>query len=120
MRVTVRGRRIRPLRNSSAVLLKSEIERLEQLVQELTARVAELERDSEGAKDAQPDGFIEIREISKGQAKKEIRQAFESGQPLDQADLADELSLEISIVVEVCNELIEEGVVVFYDDDRGK
>lgn len=115
---TARGRRARGLRNSTVVLLQSEIERLGQVVQELTARVAELEREAEEAKAVQQGEVIELREISKEQAKQEIVQAFESGQPLDQADLADALSLEISLVVEACNELIEEGVVVFYDDDR--
>ena len=74
--------------------------------------------DVETTKAAQPDDIIVIREISKEQARKEIIEAFETGKPLDQADLADMLSLEISLVIEVCNELIEEGVVDFYDDDR--
>ena len=66
----------------------------------------------------QPHGVITLREIGKEQARQEIIQSFESGEPLDQADLADALSLEFSLVVEICNELIKEGVVVFYDDDR--
>ena len=74
--------------------------------------------DVETTKAAQPDDIIVIREISKEQARKEIIKSFEAGEPLDQADLADMLSLEISLVIEVCNELIEEGVVDFYDDDR--
>ncbi len=117
-----RGRRHKyihiPLHNSSTVLLKSEVKRLEQVVQELTDRVPELEREAEVAKAVQQCDVIHLREISKEQAREEIIHAFESGEPLGQGDLADALSLEISLVVEVCNELIEEGVVVFYDDGR--
>ena len=91
--------------------------RLAGLVESLSARVAELEQ--QAAESAmQSEDIIELREISKEQARQEIIEAFASGEPLDQADLADALSLEISLVVEVCNELIEEGLVVLYDDDR--
>ena len=91
---------------------------LKELVASLTTRLTELEREVETTKAAQPDDVIVIREISKEQARNEIIKSFEAGEPLDQADLADALSLEISLVVEVCNELIEEGLVVLYDDDR--
>ena len=91
--------------------------RLAGLVESLPARVAELEQ--QAAESAmQSEDIIELREISKEQARNEIIKSFEAGEPLDQADLADALSLEISLVVEVCNELIEEGAVVLYDDDR--
>ena len=46
-------------------------------------------------------------------------QAFESGEPLDEADLAESLSVEFSLIGAVCQELIEDGVVVLYDNDRG-
>ena len=100
---------------ASVARSNSELRRLEQMVRDLTVRVAELEaeRRSESVE------VIEIREISKEQAKQEILQAFESGEPLDEADLAETLSLDFSLVVEVCKELIEDGVVVLYDDDGG-
>ena len=111
------GRGLKSYRSSESALLK-EVNHLKELVTSLTTRLTELEREVEVTKAAQPDDIIVIREISKEQARKEIIESFESGEPLDQADLADTLSLEISLVIEVCNELIEEGVVVFYDDDR--
>ena len=111
------GRELKSYRRSETALLK-EVNHLKELVTSLTTRLAELEQEVETTKAAQPDDIIVIREISKEQARKEIIKSFEAGQPLDQADLADMLSLEISLVIEVCNELIEEGVVVFYDDDR--
>ena len=117
IRATVTGRGRKFSRRSEALLLK-EVSALKELVGNLTARVVELEQEAEANKTAQSADVIMIREISKEQAREEIIHAFESGQPLDHADLADELSLEISLVFEVCNQLIEEGVVVFYDDDR--
>ena len=111
------GRELKSYRRSESALLK-EVNHLKELVASLTTRLAELEQEVETTKAAQPDDIIVIREIGKEQARKEIIKSFEAGEPLDQADLADMLSLEISLVIEVCNELIEEGVVVFYDDDR--
>ena len=110
-------RRGRFSRRSEAVLLK-EVSTLKELVGNLTARVAELEQEAESARAIQRDGIIVLREIGKEQARKEIIESFEAGEPLDQADLADALSLDFSLVVEICDELIKEGVVVFYDDDR--
>ena len=82
-------------------------------------QIAELQQELDTTRATQPDEFIEIREISKEKAREEIIESFKSGEPLDHADLADALALEISLVVEVCSELMEEGVVVFYDDDWG-
>ena len=111
------GRELKSYRSSESALLE-EVNHLKELVASLTTRLTELEREVETTKAAQPDDVIVIREISKEQARNEIIKSFEAGEPLDQADLADALSLEISLVVEVCNELIEEGAVVLYDDDR--
>ena len=124
-RITIPGRRQRALRGAGirrgrfsrreAVLLK-EVNALKELVGNLTARVVELEAESVRA--TQTDGIVVLREIDKEQARKEIIESFEAGEPLDQADLADALSLDFALVVEICDELINEGVVVFYDDDR--
>lgn len=101
----------KPRRRSRSAILK-EINHLKELVATLTARVTELEPEA-----TEPDAII-LREIPKEQAKKEIIQALEPGQPLDHADLAENLALDLPIVFEACNELINEGVIVFYDDDR--
>lgn len=65
-----------------------------------------------------PDETIILREIGKDEARREIIELFQSGQPLDQADLADALSLELGLVMEICDALLAEGVVKFYADDR--
>ena len=106
-------------RDAEVSRLQAEVRRLKGLAANQEARISELEQELDAAKTMQPEDVIEIREISKEQARKEIVESFESGEPLDHADLADALALEISLVVEVCNELMEEGVIVFYDDDRG-
>lgn len=81
--------------------------------------MAEPEQEATASKDRQPDNDVVIlREIGKEQAKAEIIQALEAGEPLDHADLSENLELDLSLVFEACNELIAEGIVVFYDDDR--
>ena len=81
--------------------------------------MAEPEQEVTASKDRQPDnGVVILREIGKEQAKEEIIQSLEAGEPLDQADLSENLGLDLSLVFEACNELIAEGIVVFYDDDR--
>ena len=72
----------------------------------------------EPEQEATDNDIIILREIGKEQAKGEIIQALEAGEPLDQADLSENLGLDLSLVFEVCNELIAEGIVVFYDKER--
>lgn len=81
--------------------------------------MVEPEQEVTASKDRQPDnGVVILREIGKEQAKGEIIQALEAGEPLDQADLSENLGLDLSLVFEACNELIAEGMVVFYDKER--
>ena len=104
-----RGRKSR-LRSRTAIL--KEVDHLKDLVASLTIRVAKLEQE------ATDNEVIILREIGKEQAKEEIIQALEAGEPLDQADLSENLALDLPLVFEACTELIAEGIVVFYDDDR--
>ena len=107
-----------PVRHSPGYRSKPEVERLKKQVAILSARVAELEREAEAARDLESDDVIVLRDITKEQARKEILEAFAADEPLDHADLAEDLRLEISLVFEVCNELIDEGLVVFHADNR--
>ncbi|MBL7126640.1 MAG: hypothetical protein ISS58_05485 [Dehalococcoidales bacterium] len=54
---------------------------------------------------------IVIREITREEAKQEIRQLFKSGRTLYYSDIARELKLDLELVVEICNELQESGLV---------
>ena len=73
---------------------------------------------AESEQEATDNDIIILREIGKEQAKGEIIQALEAGEPLDQADLSENLELDLSLVFEACNELIAEVIVVFYDKER--
>lgn len=97
--------------------LRLEVQRLENSLRETQERLAKLEQKSAARQTNLPDETIILREIGKDAARREIVELFQSGQPLDQADLADALSLELGLVMEVCDELLAEGVVKFYADD---
>ncbi len=107
------------VRHSPGYRSKPEVERLKKQVAILSARVAELERELESARNTESDNIIVLRDITKEQARKEILEAFKVREPLDYVDLADTLTLDLSLILEVCDDLMEEGVIVFNDDDRG-
>ena len=107
------------VRRSPGYRYKPEVERLKKQVAILSARVAELERELESARNTESDNIIVLRDITKEQARKEILEAFKVREPLDYVDLADTLTLDLSLILEVCDDLMEEGVIVFNDDDRG-
>lgn len=92
----------------------------EDLVKALEARVGALEKKIKALKTSLPqEKVIILRAISKEQAKQEILNLFGQGQPLFYSDIAEKLRLDLSTVVEVCEELIAEGKVTTRDNDRG-
>ena len=60
--------------------------------------------------------IIEIREIGREQAKSEIVDLFSTGETLYYSDIADRLSLDYDMVVEICRELESEGAIGVDDD----
>ena len=52
---------------------------------------------------------IILQEISREEAKEEIRNLFSTGRTLYYSDIAEELRLDLEMVVEICNELQESG-----------
>ena len=50
---------------------------------------------------------IVLREMSREQAKQEIQQLFSSGRTLYYSDIAEELRLDLELVVDICRELEE-------------
>ena len=54
---------------------------------------------------------VEVRDISRQQAKEEIRDLFLSGQTLYYSDIAEGLQIELPLVVELCRELQDEGEI---------
>ena len=56
--------------------------------------------------------IIEIREVSREQAKAEIVELFgESEEALYYSDIQKRLGIDLEMVVEICKELIDEGVI---------
>ncbi len=60
--------------------------------------------------------MLELREIPKDEARKEIAELFSQGQTLYYTDIAEQLQLDLQLVVEVCNELQSRGEIEVIDD----
>jgi len=54
---------------------------------------------------------VVLRTVSGEEAKQEILDLFQSGESLDQAEVAQRLSLDLMLVVDLCDELVKEGLV---------
>ncbi|MBA7612074.1 hypothetical protein ES703_19308 [subsurface metagenome] len=78
---------------------------LQEELKQAKQRLAELESRISGEE------VIVIREITREEAKQEIQQLFQSGRTLYYSDIARELKLDLELVVEICNELRESGLV---------
>ncbi len=83
--------------------LRQEIEQIKQRLAELEERIPE-------------ERVIVLKEISKEEATEEIRQLFSSGRTLYYSDIAEELRLDLELVVDICHELQESGEIGI--DDR--
>ena len=60
------------------------------------------------------DSVIMLRDISKAQAKREIKDLlFSSPTPLDYGEILEKLGLDLELIVQVCEDLIEEGIIEF-------
>ena len=80
------------------VLLRQEVEWIKQRLSELEERIPE-------------EKVIVLREISREEAKQEIQQLFSSGRTLYYSDIAEELRLDLKLVVDLCLELQVSGEV---------
>ncbi len=90
----------------SVTKLQRENNYLQQQVEELQKKVSKLMESLPTQK------TIILREINKAQAKQEIKKLFAStDEPLYYSDIAEELELDLEMVVEICQELIKEGEV---------
>lgn len=79
-------------------LLRQEVEHIKQRLSELEDRIPE-------------EKIIVLRQISREEAKQEIRQLFSSGRTLYYSDIAEELRLDLKLVVEICLELQASGEI---------
>ena len=86
--------------------------------EELKIRVLDLEEVAARllALAAADEEVIELRDISKEAAKEEILAMFQSGETLFYSDLATKLRLDLPLVVEICQELGQEGEIEVHAD----
>jgi len=84
------------------VLLRKELDRINHKLAELEERIPE-------------EKVIVLRQISREQAKQEIKQLFSTGRTLYYSDIAEELGLDLKLVVEICQELEEAGEIAVDD-----
>ncbi|NQU07967.1 MAG: hypothetical protein HQ583_05345 [Candidatus Abyssubacteria bacterium] len=60
--------------------------------------------------------IIVLREVTRDEAKEEIKELFETGQTLFYSDIADKLRIDLELVVEICQELQNEGAIEVSDN----
>ncbi len=85
-------------------------------LEELKVRILDLEEVARLRALAADEEVIELRDISKEEAKQEILATFQSGETLFYSDLAARLRLDLPLVVEVCQELEQEGEIEVHAD----
>jgi predicted transcriptional regulator len=79
-------------------------------IAQLRTRVAALEREVETLKGAERE-VVQLRSITQGQAKKEIRKLFARGDVYYISEVAEQLSLPDEQVVSVIQELEKQGAI---------
>ena len=81
-------------------------------IHSLKEKVAKLEREVEALKNGGSEGeIIVLRTVTREQAKQEIRDLFQTGETLYYSDVAQRLRIDLPLVVEICQELEDEGGV---------
>jgi len=88
--------------------LRLENRTLALIVSDLAHRIETLEKKQE-------EDVIVLREITRDEAKGEIKYLFSEGHTLYYSDVATKLRLDLELVVEICNELINEGEIGIAD-----
>jgi len=80
-------------------MLKQELAKVNKKLTELEKRIPQ-------------EGVIVLRDISREQAKEEIKQLFKTGRTLYLSDLVKELGIDLGTVAEICDELEANGELV--------
>ena len=84
----------------------------ESSIKRLERRVKALEVELTKVRDLLPEEeVIVLRELSKEEAKQEIRDLFTAGGTWYYSDIVRRLKLDAEMVVDICNELMEEGEI---------
>lgn len=93
--------------SKSSFQLDKEIQQLRLQVNDLQAQLKNVQKSSSPFEEK----VIVLRELSHQEAKEEILALFKDGDVHDYGDIAERLKLDLQQVVEICNELEEEGVI---------
>ena len=78
---------------------------LETRIAALEERVARLEEHHAEVK------VIELREVTKDEAKTEIVDLFATGETLYYSDISERLRIDLEMVVDICHDLQQEGAI---------
>ena len=89
--------------------LRLENRRLAKKVVNLEKRINVLEK--ELPEEDVVDTVIVLREITRDKAKAEILNLFSTGRTLYYSEIAKKLQLDLEVVVDICNELMNEGEI---------
>ncbi|MXZ79155.1 MAG: hypothetical protein F4Z06_12905 [Acidimicrobiia bacterium] len=81
----------------------------------LTARVADLEERVARLEEHSVENVIDLREITKEKARDEIIDLFATGEILHYSDIAFRLRLDLEMVVDICHQLEEDGLIHLAD-----
>lgn len=98
-------------RDRSTPIGTAVIQKLHAEVEHLRGRMAVLEDEIKALRGLMPEEVIVLRTVSREQAKREIQEAFRSGETLFYSDIARRLAIDLPLVVEICQELEQEGEV---------
>jgi Mn-dependent DtxR family transcriptional regulator len=104
----------------TAVLAKSRptVTQLAARLARTEAKVRSLERELAALRtNGAVEDVVVLRQVDRGQAKREIRELFQRGETLYYSEIADRLRLDIEVVVEVCRELMDEGEIEVHAKD---
>lgn len=76
-----------------------------------TKLVGEIKKLVEHIGSYQTESTVVLKSIDRKQAMKEIEDLFKTGQTLYYSDIAERLGLDLELVVDICNELEDKGII---------
>ena len=82
----------------------------------LKVRVAELEEQVARLEEGSVEKVIVLREITVEEARAEIIDLFATGETFYYSDISERLRIDLEMVVDICRELQQEGVIGVDDD----
>lgn len=93
------------------VSMEADVRSLQKEVQFLKQEIAKMKAMIEGQDTGEP--TFELRDVSYEDAKREIKQYFEShhGENIDAADVQEVLRIDIQMAIQICQELEREGQI---------